>query len=297
MAGAAPGGGAAGGGAGGAAGGVAGGGEGGTAGTSGGGGAGGAACDTNLGKAMKFTGAVDMVAGDLGADSTFGNGPRTLELWAKFEGPDSWKAEGSIIELGKPSGNNKVWGIDMSGRNGTAGVFGPYVNGVSDNNGINAPPQLADTPENVGWLHLSWAYEGNGGKLEFTVDGKVLPTEVPVAGFMLDTSPGYVLLGASQNFGNQGWTGVMDEVRIWNVYKTPQQITDGMKQIMKPDAANLVAYYQFNEGTGGDVGDSTGKATHKLSLCTAAAGACPAANAAMPTWVDSDVPGPFTCAP
>jgi hypothetical protein len=153
MAGAAPGGGAAGGGAGGAAGGVAGGGEGGTAGTSGGGGAGGAACDTNLGKAMKFTGAVDMVAGDLGADSTFGNGPRTLELWAKFEGPDSWKAEGSIIELGKPSGNNKVWGIDMSGRNGTAGVFGPYVNGVSDNNGINAPPQLADTPENVGWLH------------------------------------------------------------------------------------------------------------------------------------------------
>jgi hypothetical protein len=287
------------GGAGGAAGGAAGGGAGGAMGGGGSGGSGGAACKTALGKAMKFAAAVDMVAGDLGNDVTFQDGPRTLELWAKFEGADSWKAEGSLIELGKPNGqptNNKVWGIDMSGRDGTGGRFGPYVNGVSDNNG-SMGPLLENTPEAAGWLHLSWAYEGAGGKLEFTVDGKVLPTQVPAPGFMLGTSPGYVLLGASQNFGNGGWVGTMDEVRIWKVYKTPAQITTGMKQIAKTTDPDLVAYYQFDEGTGGDVGDSTGKATHKLSACTAAGGACPAANAAMPAWVDSDIPGPFTCAP
>ena len=69
-----------------------------------------------------------------------------------------------------------------------------------------------------------------------------------------------------------------------------------MKVIQKPTTTGLVAYYQFNEGTGGDVGDSTGKAAHKLSACTAAGGACKVANAAMPSWVDSDIPGPFTCA-
>jgi hypothetical protein len=298
MAGTPAGGSASGGGAGGAAGGVAGGGAGGAMGGGGAGGSGGAGCKTELGKAMQFKqGVVDLVAGDLGADSTFGNGPRTLELWAKFIGASSWTAEQSIIELGKPNGNNHVWGIDMSGRNGTGGVFGPYVNGVSDNNGTNAPPQLPDTPVDVGWLHLSWAYEGNGGKLEFTVNGKALPTQVPAAGFMLDTSPGYVLLGASQNFGNEGWDGIMDEVRIWKVFKTPAQIEAGMKQIAKSNDPDLVAYYQFSEGTGGDVADSTGKATHKLSTCTAAGGACPAANGAMPAWVDSDIPGPFTCAP
>ena len=89
----------------------------------------------------------------------------------------------------------------------------------------------------------------------------------------------------------------MDEVRIWNVLRTPAEIKANMKVIQKPDTPGLVAYYQFTEGTGGDVADSTGKASHKLSVCTAAGGACPAANAAMPTWVDSDVPGPFTCAP
>jgi hypothetical protein len=301
MAGTAPGGSTSGGGgAGGAAGGTAGGGAGGTMGGGGAGGSGGAACDTKVGKAMKFAAAVDMVAGDLGNDVTFQNGPRTLELWAKFDGADSWKAEGSIIELGKPNGqptNNKVWGIDMSGHNGTDGVFGPYVNGVSDNNGLDAPPKLVNTPVNVGWLHLAWAYEGNGGKLQFTVNGKQLPVQDPGANVMLGTSPGYVLLGASQNFGNGGWVGTMDEVRIWKIHKTPAQIEAGMKQIAKTTDPDLVAYYQFTEGMGGDVGDSTGKATHKLSACTAAGGACPAANAAMPTWVDSDIPGPFTCAP
>ena len=152
-----------------------------------------------------------------------------------------------------------VWGIDMSGRNGTSGVFGPYTNGVSDNNGTNAPPQLVNTPVDVGWLHLSWAYQGNGGKLEFTVDGNVLPTQVPPAGFMLNLTPGLVLLGASQNFGNGGWDGIMDEVRIWKVYRTPQQVKDNMRVILKGTEAGLSAYYNFNEATGTDVNDVTMK--------------------------------------
>ena len=69
----------------------------------------------------------------------------------------------------------------MSGRNGASGVFGPYTNGVSDNNGTSAPPQYMAAVD-VGWLHLSWAYEGAGGKLEFTVNGNVLPTQVPAPG-------------------------------------------------------------------------------------------------------------------
>ena len=110
---------------------------------------------------------------------------------------------------------------------------------------------------------------------------------------MLNT--GYVLLGASQHFGHQGWDGVMDEVRIWNVYRTPAQIKANMKVIVKPDTAGLVAYYQFNEGDAANVSDSTGKASHKLIACTAVAGACPETNGAAPTFVDSDIPGPFTC--
>lgn len=283
------------------------GGSGGSAGAGGsGGGSGGAGCDTKLGKAIKFAEKTkDLVAGDLGADGIMGDGARTLELWAKFTSANSWTAEQSIIELGKPSqpddGNN-VFGIDMSGRKGAGGVFGPYTHGVSDNNGMNAMPFLDNTPENAGWLHLSWAYDPPNHKLEFAVNGNVLPTEFiqakyDLTGGKLVQNTGYVLLGASQGFGNDGWDGVMDEVRIWNVYRTPQQIKDTMTAIVKPDTAGLVAYYQFNEADAANVTDSTKKATHKLAACTQMGGACPAANAAMPTFVDSDIPGTFTCAP
>jgi hypothetical protein len=277
---------------------------GGAAGTGGSGG--GTACNTMPGKAIKFAEKVkDLVAGDLGADATLGDKDRTLELWAKFTSANSWTAEQSIIEIGKPGqpddGNN-VFGIDMSGRKGNGGVFGPYTHGVSDNNGSSAMPFLDNTAVDVGWLHLSWAYQQSTHKLEFTVNGNVLPTEFNQAKFdatggKLVGNTGYVLLGASQNFGNDGWDGVMDEVRLWGTYRTAQQVKDNMKVIMKPDTAGLIAYYQFNEGDAANIADSTMKASHKLAACTAAGGACPAANASPPTFVDSDIPGPFTCAP
>jgi hypothetical protein len=251
----------------------------------------------------------DLVAGDLGADAPTGDSARTLELWAKFTGANSWTAEQSIIELGKPSqpdNGNNVFGIDMSGRKGAGGVFGPYTHGVSDNNGMNAMPFLDNTPENAGWLHLAWVYDPTktpaNTRLQFTVNGNVLPTEFvqskyEASGSKLVLNTGYVLLGASQTFGNDGWEGVMDELRIWNVARTPQQIKDTMKVIVKPDTAGLVAYYQFNEGDAANVGDANKKASHTLKACTQAGMACPAANAMAPTFVPSDIPGPFMCAP
>ncbi len=278
----------------------------GSAGTGGGGGTAGAGtCDTKLGKAIHFTNAVDMVAGDLQADATLADKPRTLEMWAKFE-VGSWAQEFSIIEIGKPANpdnHNNVFGIDMSGRKGNGGAFGPYIHGASDNNGQAV--FLDNTPEAAGWLHLSWAYDPSkqdlSKRLEFTVNGDVIPVEFSQSEWdktgMLVGNTGYVLLGASQAFGHKGWTGAMDEVRLWSVYRTPAQIKESMKQIVKPDAAGLIAYYQFNEADAANVSDSTKKATHKLAACTAAGGACPEANAQAPTFVDSDIPGPFTCAP
>jgi Concanavalin A-like lectin/glucanases superfamily len=281
-------------------------GTGGAAGAAGTGGAG--TCDIKVGKAIKFAEKTnDMVAGDLMAEGTLGDKPRTLELWAKFAGANSWTAEQSIIELGKPGApddGNNVFGIDMSGRkDATTGVFGPYTHGCSDNNGTGAPPAFT-APVGIGWLHLSWSYNpANADKtkrLEFTVNGDVLPTEFDAAkytktGDKLVGNTGFVLLGASQNFGNAGWDGVMDEVRIWTVYRTPAEVKANMNVIVKPTTPGLLAYYQFNEADAANVKDSTGSAAHTLKACTAAGGACPGANAAAPTFVDSDIPGAFTC--
>lgn len=281
---------------GGAGGGTAGGGAGGVA-TGGGGAGGGGSCVTTLGKALQFDGSkVDILSANLGADLPGGNTNRTIELWAKFTGKNSWTAEGSFLETGKHvTAGNQILGLDMSGRdpgNANVGRFGPYTNGFSDNNGDNGVKYTA--PENAGWLHIAWSFDTEKG-LSFTINGDSYPVQMGGQKLTLDLTPGIVTLGASQNYGANGWYGVMDEVKIWKVSKTPAEIKANMKVVPKADTAGLVAYYRFNEGTGTDVADEAKAASHTLKACAAKGEICPEANAAAPTWVDSDVPGPFTC--
>jgi hypothetical protein len=106
-------------------------------------------------------------------------------------------------------------------------------------------------------------------------------------------------LGASQSFGTAGWTGVMDELRIWRVARTPQQISDNMRVVLRPTEPGLVAYYRF-EGSGTFTDDQSVTMTHRLSTGTAGGTPrCVVANAASPMFVTPNpaIPGTFTCAP
>lgn len=271
-----------------------GGGSGGSGGSSGSGG--GSACDPATGKALQFKGGVnDLVAGDLGNDLMGGNSARTVELWAHFTSATSWKGEGTVIELGRrTNAANQVFGIDMAdtGRtNADAGKFDPYTNGIGDNDGATAMIPI------VTWAHLAWGYDG-AGHFEFFVNGTKVTLSKPGDGSgMLATTKGIVTLGGSQGFGYEGWDGVMDEVRVWSVYRAEADIKRDMKVKLKGTEAGLVAYYNLDEGTGETADDIKKVAGHQLKFCTANGGACPVQNAAKPMWVASDIPGPFTCAP
>jgi len=253
-------------------------------------------CNTAAGKALQFDNSVvDLMSGDLGADFPGGDVPRTIELWAKFLGKQSWKAEGSILETGLAAGGgNKVLGLDLSGYDGTTAEFGPYTNGFSDNNHPNGV-YVPNTPES-GWLHLAWAYTGNHGTFSFTVNGKEYPVITQGGKPTLDFTPGIVTLGASQTFGTQGWSGVMDEVRLWSVAKTPAEIAANMNVVLTGTEPGLVAYYRFDEGSGDFTDDTSKKPSHRLQSCTSKSTRCAEVNAAKPVWVDSDLPGPFSCA-
>lgn len=269
-----------------------------SAGSGGSGGSAGGGCDTTTGKALQFKGGTnDLVAGDLGDDMMGGNSARTVELWAHFTSAASWKGEGTVIELGRrTNAANQVFGIDMAesqnGRtNADAGKFDPYTNGIGDNDGATAMIPI------VTWAHLAWGYDG-AGHFEFFVNGTKVNLSKPGDGSgMLATTKGIVTLGASQGFGYEGWDGVMDEVRLWSVYRTEGDIKRDMKVKLKGTEAGLIAYYNLDEGTGETADDIKKTAGHQLKFCTAMGGACPVTNAAKPTWVASDIPGPFSCAP
>jgi hypothetical protein len=85
-----------------------------------------------------------------------------------------------------------------------------------------------------------------------------------------------LLIGTSY-WGN--FRGCIDEVRIWNVARTPEQIAAWKDRYVKPTEAGLAAYWSFDEGKGQQVWDKV-KRTKPGVL-----GSGPTKDAGDPKWV------------
>lgn len=59
-------------------------------------------------------------------------------------------------------------------------------------------------------------------------------------------------------WGERPFSGLMSEVRLWDVVRTPSQIKENML-FVDPETPGLVLYYKLN----GDCNDSTSNASYK----------------------------------
>jgi hypothetical protein len=66
-------------------------------------------------------------------------------------------------------------------------------------------------------------------------------------------------IGAGYDSGSQNFAGNIDEVRVWNTNRTQAQIQATMNTELTGNEANLVAYYNINQGVAG--GTNTGLTT------------------------------------
>lgn len=57
-------------------------------------------------------------------------------------------------------------------------------------------------------------------------------------------------IGASTGFGGRFFDGVIDEVRVWNVARSQQEIADNISTEFTGTEAGLVAYFPMNDGSG-----------------------------------------------
>jgi hypothetical protein len=190
-------------------------------------------------RALQFDGADDYVSIPARSGVLTGNAI-TFEAWVK---PSAFNFVSTIVNRGNSSNYFLVYFMNddmmmpmMPGNlslnvflyNGSASVqlFYPI-----DNSWINQ------------WHHVAVAYDGS--TLSLYVDGNLVSStgfsgNIPVNAdnIMLGNDPGY-------NFFN----GTLDEVRVWNVARTGPQIQAAMNTEISATTANLVAYYQFNQGT------------------------------------------------
>ncbi len=116
------------------------------------------------------------------------------------------------------------------------------------------------------WHHAAATYDGTTWRLY--LDGQ-LERELVVGAFTprFDSIQHAALGGALNSTGGVGsqpqgfFNGVLDESRIWNYARTPQQINRGRLLEIGLPTPGLLGRWGMNEGVGTGVGNSAGSAT------------------------------------
>lgn len=212
--------------------------------------------------------------GSTNAYVTFGNNTNlglkffTLETWFKKTGNGTTVSTGSggvtaipLVTKGRQEGSgnkamNYFLGIDSTGV--LAADFERYANAQ------NYPAKGVTVISNDIWYHAAATYNGTNWILY--LNGEV-ETNRSVGPDINGTLPRYdsiqpAAMGTTLNSSGVAlghFTGLLDEVRIWNYARTRQQIRDNMNREISNECG-LVAHWALNEGVGTTVTNATGTA-------------------------------------
>lgn len=123
------------------------------------------------------------------------------------------------------------------------------------------------TPENTVQTgqthHLVATYSGQ--MLIIYVDGVQISSEPFAYDYNIGNTTQPLRLG-NRHGNDRPFSGAIDEVRIWNVVRTAQEISNNKDAELTLPQQGLVAYYTFNQGTAN--GDNTGETTLEDALDT-----------------------------
>lgn len=194
------------------------------------------------GKALSFNGSarVDIP----GTSLPIGNSPRTVELWvspAAITAP-AWSPDHTVFEHG--GGSLQAFALDMDAFPKMELYVNPAANSFFFDTGI----------AQATWFHVASTYDG-ATTTRAIVNGVDKGTKTltgPLASIVATLSVGGT---ASARY----FMGSIDEVRVWNVARTPAQIQQNMSVRLTGNEAGLVGYWRFDEGSGTTARDSSTK--------------------------------------
>ena len=194
---------------------------------------------------------------------SFGTGttdtPFTMEMWLR---PDMVTARHQL--LGK-AGEYRV-----------AIFYGTLVVDLHDESSGSRAQVLTTNAVDLsalvgGWHHLAITYDGRGGStaaegIAIYIDGVAVPLwRWADAGYVAMENLAFPLeIGHASDLADQ-YDGALDELRLWNVARTPAQILATMNADLVGTETGLAAYWRFNEGAGATVADDS-PANHAATL-------------------------------
>ncbi|MDA0973462.1 MAG: peptide-N-glycosidase F-related protein [Bacteroidetes bacterium] len=159
----------------------------------------------------------------------------TLEAWiyADVWKPNVW--QGTIIakDLDPQTGF-----VLRTGANGTLSFT--VGTGSTWNEVTSGPVMSSDT-----WYHVAAVLDG--GQSKIYINGSLVGSSSCPAAASSNTN---ILIGESSGFAGRVFEGRIDEVRIWNIARTMEQISADLAVDLATDTPGLIAYFKLDETSG-----------------------------------------------
>jgi len=171
-----------------------------------------------------------------GGAVTLSNFPFTIEAWAKR---DTVGSGDIIISQGLPSAD---FGLRFGFLPGNQFTFDFYRDNFATTNAYT----------DSAWHHWAGTYDTNGQVLLLYCDGNLITSNTTLANYR---GSGPLRIG-SLAWGGWLFDGEIDEVRVWNVVRTGEEIRQNYQRALTGTEPGLVAYYRFDEAIGTKTRDS-----------------------------------------
>ena len=230
------------------------------------------------GSALDFNGSNSKVTIQNSPSLSVSGNKITIEAWVN---PELFKSEtwqGSVVlkDYGGGAGRDYGYGLRCGGQ----GQF-DVVLGSGNWQELKSPQNSISL--NV-WTHIAATF--NGTNIKLYVNGEEVAARR--ASFSIVTNSNNVQIGDSPGFSGRVFNGKIDEVRIWNIARTEEEIKNSMNLslgsgILDSESSGLVGYWSMDEGIDQQVSDKSYFGNDGLL------GSSSSKESSDPTWVSSEV--------
>ena len=183
----------------------------------------------------------------------------TVEAWAQRR--SSGTMDMIVTQGNGAPGTGLMFGYHW---NWVGFVFDFYGDGVVSLDGYDDP----------GWHHWAGSYDASTKARHLYRDGLLVASNVALQRYQ---GSGPLFIGRAPFDDPACFDGGIDEVRIWNVARTAEQIAENMWHPLSGAEPGLMAYWRFDEGTGADTLDATANAFNAVLVNG-------------PSWTNSTLP-------
>lgn len=191
----------------------------------------------------------------------------TVEAWVKTKGSTS---EQSVVARWRGQGPRQAFGMSRTPTYEKAEMsVGTTSKSCTAGHGDIKQGQ---------WHHVAGTWSNSTGKPAVFIDGKKMAASS--CSTSLGSTMAAVLVGAKTSNGNleDFWSGWIDEVRIWSTARSESEIAATMSTKLTGNEADLVGYWDFDDGSGDTARDLSGSGK------TGRLGSSSGSDAADPTW-------------